>query len=174
MTVIEKKEIEVIEESSKHRITVVEIDHPNFGEYGVKMYKLYIKACDKWFSFRRATYADYGLRELQKLAENYNLDEYFFCVHGVGAPLKEFDYDPYPDNPETSALPLESFTWLENCGEYWSFGGNHRSFSGAFVYKIFSKNLASWVYEILCCDGVRASTPKGKRDPIIELGEITR
>ena len=179
MTVIEKQELEVIEESDKHKITVVEIDHPSFGEYGKKMYKLYIKANDKWFSFRRASYGCgkyfYGLRELQKLAENYNPEEYFFCTHGVGAPLKKFDYNPYPEREDTKALPLEPFTHLENCGSYWSFGGNHRNYSGAFGYKIFSKNLASWVYEILQCENIRAPPDKYiSRLYTVELGDITR
>lgn len=146
----ELSESEPIEESEKHKITIVETRCLSYSPE--KMYKLYIKAKDKWFSFRRATYASYGLRELQSLAERYDPKEGFFCTHGVGRPLKEFD-----DREDgLKALPLEPFTSLTNQGAYWSFGGNHKNYSGAFGYKIFSQNLASWVYEILQCEDVRA------------------
>ena len=151
MSCRELQEWGVVEESPKHVITVVEIDSPGWDRE--LMYKLYIKTCDdRWFSFRRAAFADYGLRELQGLVERYNPDDGFFCTHGKGRPLKEFD----DEDDGLKALPLEPFTSLENTGEYWAFSGNHKHYSGAFGYKIFSKNIAQWVYECLKCDEARA------------------
>jgi len=154
----ETQEFETIEESEKHRIAVVMIESA-FDEPH-KMYKLYIKNGDNWFSFRRASYGSgkyfYGLRELQKLAKNYNPGKGFFCTHGIGDPLKEFTKGVYDLEP----LPLEPFTSLTRQEGYWAFGGNHRNYSGAFGYKIFDQWLAEMVYNSLSKDGVRAPPNK--------------
>jgi hypothetical protein len=149
MVVIELEENELIEESDKHKITVVTIDD-GWGN-SKKMYKLWIKYGDSWFSFRRSSYASYGLRELKELAGRYGPVMGFFCTHGVGDPFEELTkkqcgYD---------ALPLEPFTSLVNCGGYWSFGGNHKGFSGAFGYKIFRRDIVKYVYDFLNKNNVR-------------------
>jgi hypothetical protein len=155
MNIRETDEQPAVEETDNHKITIVTIH--SYWDKPRKMYKLYIKYGETWFSWRRATHAEYGLRELQELAEQYNPDEGFFMTHGVGHPLREFN-DKQIGEHTYKGIPLEWFTHLakDDSDLYWNFGGNHRNYSGAFGYKIFSKNLASWVYECLICEGARA------------------
>ena len=143
MIVTELKESEPIEQSFKHKITSVDIQI--FSDKPEKMYKLYIKANEKWHSFRRARYTDYGLKELKNLVNKYNPETKFFCTHGVGNPIKEFN-----DREDgLKATPFESITSIENVGDYWSFIGNHKNYSMAFGYKIFSEDLANIVNKLL-------------------------
>jgi len=132
----ETQESKPIESSNKHKITAVMVD--NGWGTPEKMYKLYVKHNGSWYWFRRAYFRPYGLRELQSLAENYDPGSGYFCTHGKGCPLEEFE-----------DLPLREFTSIEDCGDYYSFIGNHKHYSGAFGYKIFDPVLAEKIESMI-------------------------
>jgi len=109
---LEEKYVSLVEESDKHRIEVVKIFPVWEGEKD--MYKLIVKSPVGELFVQRETYADYGLRRLKRLANDYDPESGYFCNYGAGHPIDEFEKDFVIGDKTLSALPLEYFTWLED------------------------------------------------------------
>ncbi len=118
------------------------IDLVNIQSWGSphKMYKLMVKVRKKLVFIIRREAWDFYLKDLIAKAKTHRVKKGFFYDYGKGDPLKEFE-----DND------LEDFTFLSKKGKdgTYVFCGNHKKYSGAFRYHIWSRKLASQIRQKL-------------------------
>jgi len=126
--------IETIEDTETYRIDHVDVfifEHSD-------MLSLTIKVHGKEIPIQRWSNADFYLKSIRDKATSWTEEDGFYCTHGRGHPLQEFEDDN-----------LAGFTRLTLEKGLFRFGGNHHRVGGAFGYIIWDQELAQEVDERL-------------------------
>ena len=137
--------IKTLEETDTYRVDEVNLDYCEFWEKAnYHMKKLVLKIDGKEISVRRYDFVGYEENILQTHIKHINLKRGYFCaysknVYGEGDPLDEL-----------LKGDLEDYTFIEeNEDGLWRFLGNHRTYSGAFMYFLWNKDIVDKITKAL-------------------------